>query len=66
MLAHPPKLKKIIKENKDYTPWIGMNQKEKRKKNIISWEMKGKLTMTCGDYDYDKMVNSCCRCIIYV
>ena len=25
--------------------------------------MKGKLTMTCGDYDYDKMVNSCCRCV---
>ena len=47
-----------------------MNQKEKRKKNIISWEMRGKLTMTRGDYDYDydydKMVNSCCGYVIYV
>ena len=32
--------------------------------------MRGKLTMTRGDYDYDydydKMVNSCCRYVIYV
>ena len=30
--------------------------------------MRGKLTMTRGDYDYDydKMVNSCCGYVIYV
>ena len=34
--------------------------------------MRGKLTMTRGDYDYDydydydKMVNSCCIYVIYV